>query len=116
MPKLSPSTPLPRMPKWLGKFKSIPRDVSLTILGGFAGWAISHFYYLRALEDMRIDAGERARVENLILRGIEDVGNIKYSRDSSGKVLGVAIELRGHANAQSTASGKFGSNEKTHIK
>ncbi|NMG36429.1 hypothetical protein GRF61_18430 [Azoarcus sp. TTM-91] len=80
-------------------------DVLLTIIGALLGWGISHIYYLKALNDLKADADERRRVEELFLRGIESVGNIKYSRDDSGKVMGVVIELRGSASGRATATG-----------
>ncbi len=80
-------------------------DIFLTILGALIGWAVSHYYYLKALNDVKADAEERRRVEDLVLRGIESVGNIKYSRDESGKVVGVVIELKGSASASATATG-----------
>lgn len=89
---------------WLRR-ASPPRDIVLTVLGALAGLAISHFYYARALNDMKDDADERRRVEELFFRGIEAVGNLKYSRDASGKVVGVAIELRGQASREATATG-----------
>ena len=76
-----------------------------TLLGALIGWGISHFYYLKALDDVKADAEERRRVEELVLRGIESVGNIKYSRDESGKVVGVVIELKASAAASATATG-----------
>jgi len=81
------------------------RDVVLTFIGAAIGWAISHFYYLQSLADMKEDAVERRRIEELILRGIESVGAIKYQRDPSGKILGVVIELKGAASASAAASG-----------
>ena len=80
-------------------------DIFLTIIGALVGWGISHFYYLKALDDVKADAEERRRVEELVLRGIESIGNIKYSRDASGKVVGVVIELKGSASANATATG-----------
>jgi len=81
------------------------RDIVLTIVGALAGWAISHLYYVRALEDMKSDAGEHRRVEELVFRGIEAIGDLRYSRDATGKVVGVAIELRGKTSGQATATG-----------
>jgi hypothetical protein len=89
---------------WLER-ASPPRDIVLTILGALAGWAISHLYYLRAMNDMTADAEERRRIENPVFQGIESVGNLKYARDSSGRVVGVAIELRGQAAGQGTGTG-----------
>lgn len=82
-------------------------DIFLTILGALIGWGISHAYYLKALNDVKADAEERQRVEELVLRGIESVGNIKYSRDTSGKIIGVVVELKGSASASATATGNL---------
>lgn len=86
------------------------RDVVLTLIGAAIGWAISHFYYVQSLADMKRDAAERGRMEGLMLRGIESVGTIKYQRDSTGKIMGVVIELKGAATASATASGALQTN------
>lgn len=80
-------------------------DVILMIVGALIGWAISHFYYVKSLNDLKIDAEERKRVEELIFRGIESIGTIKYTRDTSGKIKGVVIELRGAAISNASATG-----------
>lgn len=82
-------------------------DIFLTVLGAVIGWGISHLYYLKALNDVKVDAEERQRIEELVLRGIEGVGNIKYSRDTSGKIIGVVVEIKGFASASATANGNF---------
>lgn len=92
--------------RWLRR-ASPPRDIVLTVLGALAGWGISHLYYVRALSDMKTDADERLRVNELVFRGIEDVGNLRYARDASGKVVGVAIELRSQATGEITATGSL---------
>lgn len=84
---------------------SLPRDILLTVVSALSGWAISHYYYVRALNDMKADAEERHRVEELVFRGIEAIGNLKYSRDPTGRVVGVVIELRGEASAEASAKG-----------
>lgn len=83
------------------------RDIALTVLGTLAGLGISHLYYVRALNDMKAEADERRRVDELVFRGIEAVGDLRYFRDASGKVLGVAIELRGQASGEATATGNL---------
>ena len=90
--------------EWL-RHASPSRDTVLTLVGILAGWLISHAYYLRALSDMKSDADERRRVEELVFRGIESIGDLKYSRDTSGRVVGVSIELRGEAVGGAQASG-----------
>lgn len=89
------------------KQASPPRDVVLTIAGALIGWLIAHFYYVRALHDMQADANERSRVNELLLRGIEAVGEVKYSRDASGRVVGIVIDLEGNAASQSAGTGNL---------
>ena len=43
----------------------------------------------------------------VVLRGIESIGTIKYHRDDTGKLTGVEIELKGAAEARSTAAGSL---------
>jgi len=80
-------------------------DAILMIIGALIGWTISHFYYVKSLNDFKVDAEEKKRVDELIFRGIESVGTIKYTRDASGKVKGVVIELRGAAVSNASATG-----------
>ncbi len=84
---------------------SVQRDVILTVTGALAGWLISHVYYLRAVEDMRADAVERGRVDDLMFRAVAAVGDLKYNRDASGKIIGIAVELRAQAKGHVTATG-----------
>ncbi|MDP1646141.1 MAG: hypothetical protein Q8L71_11685 [Thiobacillus sp.] len=92
--------------KWLRR-ASPRRDIVLTVLSALAGLGISHLYYVQALNGMKADADERRRVEELVFRGIEAVGDLRYFRDASGKVVGVAIELRGQASGEATATGSL---------
>lgn len=92
--------------QWLRR-ASGQRDVFLTVLGALAGWGISHIYYLRAIDDMKADADERRRVAELVFRGIEAVGNLKYARDATGKVIGVVVELRSQATGRIRATGSL---------
>ena len=81
---------------------SMPRDVLLTLVGAALGLAISHLYYMKSTSDMRGDVEERKRIDELILRGIENVGSMNYIHDDSGKVIGVKIQLRGSGQAQAS--------------
>lgn len=69
-------------------------DIFLAIVSFLLGWSVSHFYYLKALNSSNAEAVEGRRIEQLILKGIENVGNIQYSRDASGKIVGVVIEAK----------------------
>lgn len=102
----------PVMQSTYGFFASVrralgTRDVILAVASLFLGWLIAHGYYLRALADMQADAEERQRVNELVLRGIESVGTVKYARDASGKVTGVSVQLTGEARSTSRAEGEL---------
>lgn len=92
------------------------RDVIMMSFGALASWATTHWYHLQALSDMRAEVDERRRVDELVFRGIESVGSIKYSRDTTGRVVGVVIELRGQASAAATATGALGTTPAAHAK
>jgi hypothetical protein len=83
---------------------SPPRDIALTAVSVLLGWALAHVYYVRALTDMQADAKERRRVEDLLLRGVESVGTVRYIRDATGKVTGIQIQLHGTARAGAAAT------------
>lgn len=98
------------MRTWFAKILSrvsLPRDIVLTLLAIGISWAITHIYYRQSISDLKADIAERIRVEDLLLRGIESVGTIKYQRDITGKVIGVKIDLRGAVTATSTVSGSL---------
>lgn len=95
---------LQRLLRWIGR---TPRDVVLTIIGFALGVATSHFYYLRSLDDARSEAVESRRSETLLLRAIGEVGDLEYTRDDSGRAVGIAIRLRGHASGITAATGNL---------
>lgn len=103
---------LRRLMRRLRKVRSyvhFPRDVVLTIvstlLGTLIGLGISELYYRKSLSDLKGDADERKKLNELILRGIESAGTIRYHRDPTGNVVGVSIDLHGTAAANVTAVG-----------
>jgi hypothetical protein len=95
---------LRRLLRWVGR---APRDVVLTLIGFALGIATSHFYYLRSLGDARSDAEESRRSAALMLRAIGEVGGLEYTRDATGKAVGIAIRLRGQASGVTTATGNL---------
>jgi hypothetical protein len=84
------------------------RDVVISIvffaLGSVTSWWTSVYFYEKSLSDSKASADESERVNQLILRGIESIGTIKYSRNSNGKIVGVIIELSGNASGNVTAT------------
>lgn len=89
------------------------RDVVISLIFLFIGlassWWISFHFYEKSLADSKASASEEKRISQLLFRGIESQGTIKYSRDVSGKVVGVEIELSGQAVGNATASATLSS-------
>ncbi|WNB77484.1 hypothetical protein [Methylomonas koyamae] len=85
------------------------RDVVISIvffgLGLVSSWWTSAYFYEKSLNDSKASAEEAERVNQLILRGIESIGTIQYSRDNSGKIVSVKIELGGNASGNVNATG-----------
>lgn len=81
----------------------IPNLIAGTILGAAVGWITSIHFYEKSLNDAKTGALEKERVDQLILRGIESIGTIKYARDANGNIQSISIEL--NANASASASG-----------
>lgn len=92
------------------------RYVLLTILkalvGALVGLGIADYYYQMSLDDLHAES-EKQKNELKYLKnelkyltiGIERVADIKYSRDASGKVVGVIIKLKGSASSGITSEG-----------
>lgn len=85
------------------------RDVVISIvfmfLGLISSWLMSVHFYERALSDAKANAQESERMIQLILRGIEGKGIVEYEHDSTGKIVGVKINLIGTAKSSATANG-----------
>ncbi len=85
------------------------KDVNIAllffVLGLISSWWVSSYFYEKSLGVSKISAMEAKRENQLILRGIESIGTIKYSRDSSGKIMSVQIELNGKAVGNARATG-----------
>ena len=59
---------------------------------------------VKSVSDMRADAEEKNRINQLILLGIENIGSMNYVRDGSGNVTGVKIRLHGSGQAEASGS------------
>jgi len=50
---------------------------------------------------------EIKRLNNLMLRAMENAGQVRLNQDSTGKITGFVIELAGSAKAETSASGEL---------
>lgn len=55
---------------------SLPRDVTLTVIGAVLGWGISHIYYLKSVSDLKADAEEKKELKSLSFAGSRASGRL----------------------------------------
>ncbi len=76
------------------------------VLGGLITWAVAHFYYKRAGDELRTEAAELRKLGSMTLTAMEYQGLTKLNRDSNGKIVGFVFEHVG------TGGMKFGGSAK----
>ncbi len=68
-----------------------------TIIGVLVGilgtWSVAARYYRLAGQGLATEAAELRRLSTLILRGLEEGGVVTLSRDASGRIIGLVIQL-----------------------
>jgi len=62
------------------------------LVGGVITWLLAWYYYRRASEELKEESAELRRLNNLMLRGMENAGWVKLNKDESGNVAGFIIE------------------------
>jgi hypothetical protein len=69
------------------------------VAGGLISGMVARFYYRRAGEELKREAGalrrETARLRRhttLILRGLEEAGLVEYNRDEQGEIVSMVIK------------------------
>ena len=85
-------------------------DITITVLstlasiavGGLITWRVSKCYYEQASEELREEADELQRMNELILRSIEEGIQVKLNRNEEGKITG--IQLGGAAHIEGGSS------------
>lgn len=72
------------------------------LVGAFVTWVVAWYYYKRAGDELRKEASELRkeasevrRLIDMILTALEKKGDVKLSRDKSGKILGFVFEYIG---------------------
>jgi hypothetical protein len=64
-----------------------------TLVGGVITWAVSRAYYVRASKDLSAEANNLKQLTTLMLRGMEEAGLAKFSRDEKGNIQGLVFDL-----------------------
>jgi hypothetical protein len=75
---------------------SVTVTVFLTLIavavGGFVTWLVARAYYEKASKDLRKEAETLRQLNILILRGMENAGLVKLTRDQAGNPSGLAFD------------------------
>ena len=58
------------------------------IIGAIITWLVAWYYYREAGQELKMEAEELRRLNNLMLHGMEHAGWIKLTRNKSGQILG----------------------------
>jgi len=64
------------------------------IIGGIITFFVAKYYYQRATKDLKKEAAELRKLNTLILRGMEEAGQVEWNKDSVGNIVGLVINLK----------------------
>ena len=62
--------------------------------GGLVTWVTARYYYKRAGDKLKREAGRLRHLNTLILRALEERGLANLARDVAGEVTGLGLEVR----------------------
>lgn len=62
-------------------------------IGALITWLVSRYYYIKAGQELKIEATELKKLNTLMLRALEKAGLAKFNRDENGNIKGMIIEL-----------------------
>lgn len=75
--------------------------------GSVITFFVSWYFYRLSSKDLMRETKELCRLNNLVLKGLEEAGLVTYNRDKNGKISGMVIELAGKIIGQSHLEGKL---------
>jgi len=64
-----------------------------TFFGAFITLVVSRYYYIKAAEDLKNEASELKKLNNLMLRALEKAGLAEFNKDDNGIIKGMKINL-----------------------
>lgn len=76
------------------------------LIGAAVTWLVTWLYYKKAGDKLMQEATELRRLTNLVLHSLEDAGLVKLKRDTSGKIIGLIIELSAKLSGVGSMSAK----------
>lgn len=82
-------------------------NIVAVIIGGIVTGLFSKYYYARASKDLNKEASKLIKLDNLILRSMEEAGLVEYTRDEQGNIKGLVIKVSGSINIKSDVHGNL---------
>lgn len=64
-----------------------------TAVGGVITLIVAWIFYVIAAKDLRSEAAQLRKLTTLVLRALEEDGVAEFSRDESGKIIGLVIKV-----------------------
>jgi hypothetical protein len=88
--------------KSIKKAKKCRKQVSMdiifsgigVIIGGTITFLVARYYYQRATKDLKKEATKLRELNTLILRGMEESGQVKWNKDNEGNIVGLVINFK----------------------
>lgn len=80
-------------------------NIVAVIIGGIITGIFSKYYYTRASKDLNQEASKLIKLDNLILRSLEEAGLVEYTRDEQGNIKSLVIKLSGSIKGKSNMHG-----------
>jgi len=81
--------------------------ITALFVGGIITWYVSKKFYLRATEDLNEKASKLVKKIDFILKGMEEEGRIKWTKDEQGNVIGIFLQLSGSSHIKFNATGNL---------
>ena len=83
------------------------------LVGALIALFVSMLYYKQASKELIKETTELRRLNNLMLRGMEEAGWVELNKDERGNIKGYKLKLSGTVNAKSKVTGNLTVKNKT---
>ena len=70
------------------------KDIIILFVGFSLGFLVALFFYIRSSRDLRGKAADLRKQNTLILRAMEEKGDVKFNRDEHGKMISLDFVLK----------------------
>jgi hypothetical protein len=89
------------------KKKLVACDIVIAVISFLAGVLVTYCFYYQSGKDLKVETEELKRLNNLMLRAMENTGQVKLHRDASDKITGFVIELSGTVKGEASGAAEL---------